>query len=298
MSDATPAGAPGPIIRKVLNNNVVVVAGPDGTERVLMGRGLGFQRRAGEDVDPALVDKVFVLDQGADRAHIQELLASVPLPIVDAVLAAVGQAEEDLGRDLGRHLPIAVIDHIQFVLERLDEGIRIPAAAGPELVALYPDEYATAQRMSAAIGAHLGRELPEEEAVFLTMHVLAATSDEENGNAALLIRRVQHVVSTVEASLGRELDKTTLDYSRFVVHVRFLLQRLVSERMLQAADTSFFQFARNNYPRSYGVATRVREWVLAATGSLLTDEEMLYLIVHVERLSRATAEQPDAPTRV
>ena len=155
----------------------------------------------------------------------------------------------------------------------------------PELRVLHPQEFAAATAMAASVGASLETELPAEEAVFLTMHLLNATRDEPNGTAALLFRRVQHVVTTVEGGLGVKLDPASPDYARFILHVQFLLQRLVAKSMLRGSDTSFFEFAKLSYPRSYAIATDVKGYVNAATGSELTDEELLYVIVHVERLA-------------
>lgn len=171
------------------------------------------------------------------------------------------------------------------MLERLDQGLRIPTTSMPELRVLHPQEFETAKQMAASISASLDRELPPEEAVFLTMHVLNATRDEPNGTAALLFRRVQHVVETVQGGLGVDLDVESPEYARFVLHVQFLLQRLVSRTMLRSADTSFYEFAKHSYPRSHAIAESVKAYVLAATESELTDEELLYLVVHVERLA-------------
>lgn len=44
-------------IEKVLNNNVVVALDENGAETVLMGRGLGFGRRAGDEAPPDKVEK-------------------------------------------------------------------------------------------------------------------------------------------------------------------------------------------------------------------------------------------------
>jgi len=279
------ASRAGTVVHKVLNNNVVVSIDESGRERILMGRGLGFQLKPTDTVDPAKVEKTFVLDDGADGDRARRLLTDVPYAIVEAVTSAVDEAERMLQRDLGRRLPLAVIDHIQYVIERLDQGIRIPTTSMPELRVLHPQEFAAAERMAVAISASLERELPAEESVFLTMHLLNATRDEPNGTAALLFRRVQHVVATVESGLGVELDVESPDYARFVLHVQFLLQRLVSRSMLRGSDTSFFEFAKQRYPRSYAIAVGVKGYVLAATESELTDEELLYLIVHVERLA-------------
>ncbi|BAJ74880.1 transcriptional antiterminator [Microbacterium testaceum StLB037] len=287
-------------VQKLLNNNVVVAIDADGRERVLMGRGIGFQLKHEGHVDPAKVEKTFVLEQGSDTAHAQKLLTDAPYALVQAVLHAVDQAERDLGRDLGRRLPLAVIDHVNYVVERLDQGIRIPGTSMPELRILHPDESRAAERMAASIAASLDRELPPEEGVFLTMHLLNATRDEPNGTAALLFRRVQHVVRTVETGLGVALDTESPDYARFILHVRFLLQRLVNRAMLTSGDSSFFEFAKHRYPRAFGIAESVKGYVLAATGSTLTDEEVLYLTVHVERLATSLGRPdgtggPDAP---
>ncbi|WP_394255402.1 PRD domain-containing protein [Pseudoclavibacter helvolus] len=181
-------------------------------------------------------------------------------------MSAVDEAERMLGRDLGKRLPLAIIDHIQYVLERLDQGIRIPATSMPELRVLHPQEFAASKRMSASISAALGRELPPEEAVFLTMHVLNSTRDEPDGTSALLFRRVQHVVVTVEAGLGVDLDVDSHDYARFVLHIQFLLQWLVFRSMLRSTDSSFFDFTKRTYPRSFAIAEQVKSYVREATG--------------------------------
>ena len=277
-------------MHKVLNNNVVISIDASGQERVLMGRGLGFQLLPSDTIDPAKVEKTFVLDQGSDAAHARQLLASVPYPVIEAVTTAVDEAERTLGRSLGRRLPLAIIDHIQFVLERMQKGIRIPTTSMPELRVLHPQEFDAATAMARSVSVSLNTTLPDEEAVFLTMHLLNATRDEPNGTAALLFRRVQHVVTTVEGGLGVQLDTASPDYARFILHIQFLLQRLVAKSMLRGSDTSFFEFAKHSYPRSYAIAADVKSYVSAATGSDLTDEELLYVIVHVERLANQMAD--------
>jgi beta-glucoside operon transcriptional antiterminator len=291
-TDPRPMAAKAVIAHKVLNNNVVITVDAAGTERVLMGRGLGFQLKPHDIIDPARVEKTFVLDAGAEGDRERQLLMDAPYPVIEAVSRAADGAERSLGHHLGRRFTIAVIDHIQFVLERLSQGIRIPTTAMPELRVLHPQEFAAATHMVASISAALDTALPDEEAVFLTMHLLNATRDEPNGTAALLFRRVQHVVATVESGLGVTLDVESPDYARFILHVQFLLQRLVSRSMLRSSDTSFFAFAKHSYPRSFAIAERVKDYVREATGSELTDEELLYVIVHVERLAQQISPGP------
>jgi beta-glucoside operon transcriptional antiterminator len=274
------------VAHKVLNNNVVISVDAQGRERVLMGRGLAFGLKPSDDIDETKVEKTFILDGGTEGDRERQILTDVPYPVVEGVTRAVDEAERMLQRSLGRRFTMGVIDHIQFVLERLDKGIRIPSTAMPELKVLHPQEFSAAVRMTTSISGSIDRALPEEEAVFLTMHLLNATRDEPNGTAALLFRRVQHVVSTVESGLGVELDTDNADYARFILHVQFLLQRLVSQSMLRSSDSSFYEFAKLRYPASHRIAEKVKAYVHEATGSDLTDEELLYLVVHVERLTQ------------
>ncbi|WP_104082895.1 CAT RNA binding domain-containing protein [Cryobacterium sp. Y11] len=67
------------IAHKVLNN-VVISIDELGQERVLMGRGLGFQLLPTDSVDPAKVEKTFILEQCSGADHARQLLVSVPYP--------------------------------------------------------------------------------------------------------------------------------------------------------------------------------------------------------------------------
>ena len=58
------------IFKKRLNNNVVIAI--DGTdEKILTGKGLGFQMQAGNEVDETKIEKIFALaDKKADRKSV------------------------------------------------------------------------------------------------------------------------------------------------------------------------------------------------------------------------------------
>lgn len=49
-------------IHKILNNNVVCTKKENETEVVLMGRGLGFQKKVGDTIDESKIEKTFVIE--------------------------------------------------------------------------------------------------------------------------------------------------------------------------------------------------------------------------------------------
>ena len=66
-------------IEKVLNNNIIISLDDKGRELVLMGKGLGFGRKAGEEVDESKAEKIFRLDSNTESKHFQEIIENMPI---------------------------------------------------------------------------------------------------------------------------------------------------------------------------------------------------------------------------
>lgn len=67
------------IIKKILNNNVVIAEGKSGKESVVMGRGLAFQKKIGDEVEVANIEKTFVMETHELSEKLSELLSEIPL---------------------------------------------------------------------------------------------------------------------------------------------------------------------------------------------------------------------------
>ena len=66
-------------IKKVINNNILCVVDEKGGEMIVTGRGLGFQRKTGERVDPALVEKSYRMEGKPEQRKLRELCEQIPL---------------------------------------------------------------------------------------------------------------------------------------------------------------------------------------------------------------------------
>lgn len=123
--------------------------------------------------------------------------------------------------------------------------------------------------------------------MFLAMHLINALHEQEEGPAAPLLRHVRHVLHIVETELGVPLDATSPDYARFMLHAKFLVQRLLLGSMLDGDHTSFYDAARHSYSGSFRIADRVAQYLRSAMAKDLSEEEMMYLSIHIERLKRS-----------
>lgn len=54
-------------IKKVINNNILCTVDEKGSELIVTGRGIGFQRRRGEILDPALIERTYRMEEKTEQ---------------------------------------------------------------------------------------------------------------------------------------------------------------------------------------------------------------------------------------
>ncbi len=92
------------IIAKILNNNVVVILDAQQREQVVMGRGLAFQKRAGDTLDTSRIEKVFALQSDELTRRLGELLSQIPLEVITTCDRIIDLARSRLGKLQGKPL--------------------------------------------------------------------------------------------------------------------------------------------------------------------------------------------------
>lgn len=66
-------------IKRVYNNNVVMVSNEDSEEEmIVIGKGLAFQRRAGDLLDTERIEKVFTLRDKNVLNRLEKLIRDIP----------------------------------------------------------------------------------------------------------------------------------------------------------------------------------------------------------------------------
>ena len=145
-------------IEKVLNNNVVVALDENGAETVLMGRGLGFGRRTGDEAPPDKVEKRFTLhsDQLSDR--FQQLMTSIPLPHFLMSERIINHAKIALGKELSDSIYVTLPDHISAAVNRYKEGIVLPNPLLWDIRQLYKDEFRVGLKANEIVKEETGVE--------------------------------------------------------------------------------------------------------------------------------------------
>lgn len=275
-------------VLRVFNNNVVLARPEAGGEVIATGRGIGFQARPGDAVDPARVVKVFVPSDGRDPDTLATMLSAIPPELVQLTDEVLAGARATLGEKLGISVVVAVADHLNFALHRARQGIELEFPLEAEIAHLYPHELAAAQAMVAAFNERLDTAIPAEEAVPLAMHLVNAgfsTGDlSETYQMTGVFRQIFDVVSN---AYGQEVNAAGISAARFITHLRYFFVRVREQRQLADGHSALLPTVRAAYPSAYACALKIQSVLELRLGHPITDDEVVYLTMHVRRLTSA-----------
>lgn len=273
------------IIEKVINNNIISAYEKSGAEVIVMGRGIGFKKKQGEVVPADQISKIFRIKSRTLTEQFKELLANMPLERVRISDEIISHAKNHLKLKLNQSIYVTLTDHINFAIERVSQGIEPQNALLWEIKRFYPQEFQLGIYALELIHDRLGILLPEDEAGFIALHFVNAEYGTDIRDAVKFPDQMQAIVDIVERDLGILLDESSLHYERFMTHIKFLIQRIYRKELLSSEDRELSLLMQRKYPREYQCSVKVAEYIMQATGSRLSEEEIMYLSVHIRRVT-------------
>ena len=272
-------------IAKILNNNVVVVLDEQQREQVVMGRGLAFQKRTGDELDESKIEKIFALQSDELVRRLSELLNQIPLEVMTACDRIIELARGRL-RKLQDSLYITLTDHCFFAIERLKTGQVIRNVLLWEIRRLYPKEFQIGQEARAIIAKRLGVELPEDEAGFIALHLVTAQLNSDMPDVMHITKVMQEILHIVKYQLKLDYNEESLSYHRFVTHLKFFSQRMLTRTVVEDDDLSLHQAVKENYASAWRCAEKVARHLEQNYQRNLTTEEIMFLAIHIERVRK------------
>lgn len=273
------------IIEKVINNNIISAYEKSGAEVIVMGRGIGFKKKQGEIVPADQISKIFRIKSRTLTEQFKELLANMPLERVRISDEIISHAKDHLKLKLNQSIYVTLTDHINFAIERVSQGIEPQNALLWEIKRFYPQEFQLGIYALELIQDRLDILLPEDEAGFIALHFVNAEYGTDIRDAVKFPDQMQAIVDIVERDLGILLDESSLHYERFMTHIKFLIQRIYRKELLSSEDRELSLLMQRKYPREYQCSLKVAEYIMQATGSRLSEEEIMYLSVHIRRVT-------------
>lgn len=269
------------IIKKI-NNNVALAVDSAGKELVVFGRGVGFPAMPYELTDLSKIQRTFY----DVKSSSVQIVASLPEDIILLATDIVELAQANLSCDLNPNLAFTLADHLNFAVERCLNGMELNTPLAYDVAHFYPREMQLGQRALEIVKEQKHIELPANEAINIALHLVNGEMENSDMHATLKATEVIRDISEIiERRLHIELDTTSFSYSRFVMHLRYLLQRLEQDDQEDTGIGSAMRLTCIKYPRVYDCTLKVRDYLLKQYGRHCSEDELLYLFMHINRLN-------------
>lgn len=274
-------------IERIINNNVVSARDLEGREVVIMGKGIGFKRKPGNIVPEDLIEKIFYMDSQRAVDKFKELLITIPLEHIQVTNEIVEYAKRVLNKKLNQNIYITLTDHINFAIERFNQGMMFQNPLLWEVKNFYRQEYLIGEYAVALIRKELKVNLPVDEVASIALHIVNAEYDTVMSEAISITRIIPELVQIVKDYFDIKLDDESLHYERFITHLKFLAQRMVKRELLDNKEEDFREMIAKLYPKEYLCSQKVAGYMGERLGQKVTEEELTYLTVHIRRVIMA-----------
>lgn len=272
-------------IDKIINNNLIRTFDNNGKEVLVIGCGLGFQKKIGDTVDQSKIEKIYAIENKSDSNKLMTLLSEIPLEYIQVSNEIISYAKYSLGKRLNDNIYISLTDHISFAIERYKQGLNFNNALLWEIKRFYNHEFLIGKEALAIIKKRLNIELPEDEAASIALHIVNAQLNSRNMNDTLDITKIiQNILNIVKFHFNIELDEYSLHYERFITHLKFFAQRMLSGKVIKSDDNNFCDMIRGQYKDEYLCAEKIKKYIQKEFNHEISDEEMMYLTVHIKRV--------------
>ena len=269
------------LISKILNNNVVI-SEENQEEVILMGRGLAFGRKVGQEIPDELIEKKYVLSENR-----RQLLMELPVEVMEMSDKIISFAREKLQKKLKDSAFLAMADHIHGVLLRLEDDIYLKNFLMWDIKRFFPIEFEVGQYAKQLLSAYVNKELPDDEAAFIALTLVNAELENGDGTARDLTMMMEEIMTIVKYSLEISLDEEDIYLERFMTHLKFFCERvLTNSGNRDLEDNEMFDLLKCKYPLVYETTRKIADFLKQTRNYQTSEDEQLYLTIHLSRMKR------------
>lgn len=268
------------IVIKALNNNMVLIK-EQGVEKILLAKGIGFNKKFGDILEDNLeVDKVFSIEDKKNQENLKEVYNRIDGEFVAICEEALAEISEELGEELNETIHIGLIDHLAIAMKRLKNKEQINNPFIVEIETLYSVEFEMAKKIVNKLQEKYEIDFPEGEIGFITLHIHSARNGKMLSNSIKYSYLSNKIIIYIEEKFNSKIDKRSLDYARFLSHVRFTIERVLTDTVLKNDLT---EIIKKSYPVSYEIAEGASKIIEETLDKKVCDDEVAYIAMHVER---------------
>lgn len=273
------------IIKKVLNNNVVISENKDFQEVIMMGKGIAFNKKAGDTITVTSVEKMFVNHSENERQEMEKLVEKIPTEIIEISKEIMLLAEKEIGYNYSEKSYLSLTDHLYYAIERAKENSSLPNPLLFDIKKFYPKEFKVSLKAIEMIEDKLGVNLTEEEVGVIALHLANSVTDYQDMATTMKNTEiVKNILNIVRRYFGYEFDEHSTNYQRMVTHIQFFVQRIMNNELSEETDDFLYELVQSKYPKAFQCSLRARDYLLTKYDVPINQSEIIYLTIHINRV--------------
>jgi beta-glucoside operon transcriptional antiterminator len=268
---------------KALGNNAAVCVDGEGCQLIALGRGVGFGELP-KEVSLKEIKRTFY---DVDTKYLT-LISELDPEEIEFSAQFADIVRNQLSSELSPNLPVVLADHISFAIKRAHEHLVVTMPVAYDVQQQYPAEYRLSQMAVNGINKTFGVHLPRSESVGITLCIINCIA-ESSTRTVLDERRTKHLlemaVACIEDTMKITVDHDSFDYARFATHLRYLMQRVKEKASLDTPNQGLYATLVEQFPLATTCAEHIAIFLTKEFEQELTEEEKVYLILHINRIA-------------
>ncbi len=278
------------VIKKIINNNIVSSIDQYGGELVIMGRGIGFGKKPGQEIDEASAEKIFRMDNKDSLERFKELLAKLPLEYVQLSSDIISYAKSSIEIKLNQNVYLTLTDHIGFAIDRFKEGMHFTNALLEEIKLFYPKEYLVGKYALRLIEEKTSLRMPDDEAASIALHLVNAQYDTRIGDTFRMTNMIREMMEYVENEFP-QFRGNSMHRDWLVSNLKYMAHRLLKLPPINEYEEEFQSVIKTYCEAEYRLVDNINAFLKDKYDCYMTGEELDYLAVSIKRTRDAYRNQ-------
>lgn len=267
------------IVLKNINNNVSLCLDSKNNEVIVFGKGVGFAKPPSE-IPLEKIDKTFY-NISQEQINIIDQVSDEVLEVSSLI---IDYANQKLGNQFQSNVVFTLADHIEFACKRQLKNMNITLPIMHEIEQTYLEEIQIGFKALDMIYAKLKIQLPRTEVAAIALHLVNYEAQQHSSTEPQQGDLVNACVDKICENLNVEIDRKSFNYYRFVTHMYYLLKRVEQDELIESENQQIFLSLKNEFPTIYACAMEIGELIQLKLKKQLSEEEVVYLILHINRL--------------
>ena len=141
------------------------------------------------------------------------------------------------------------------------------------------------------INENMSINLPEDEAAFITLHLINASYNEKTEQSVKSTKIVRDILDIIKFQFNLEFKEEDLNYDRLLTHLKYFSKRILNNNQHKNESNELLNIISKSYEKSYKCALIIKDYITNSYEYSVSDDELVYLTMHIQRVVSVAMEK-------